>query len=149
MTGWRRWRCVSPGTLIRAGRAPGDVRLPRGEAPIAPVDCANEDFPYPAVKNLSIAARRKRGRFSGDEEALLAIPAREGAGDPRDDLAQALSMLPVAQREALLMRFVDEMSLEEIASALDIPLGTVKSRLHNALESLRADGRTRKYFGIE
>ena len=106
-------------------------------------------FLYPAVKNLSIAARRKRGRFSGDEDALLAVPASETPGNPRTDLAQALSILPETQRETLLMRFVDDMSLEEIASALDIPLGTVKSRLHNALEALRADGRTRKYFGIE
>jgi len=106
-------------------------------------------FLYPAVKNLSIAARRKRGRLSGNEEALLAIPSRETAGDPRGDLAQSLSILPEAHREVLLMRFVDEMSLEEIASALDVPLGTVKSRLHYALETLRADARTRKYFGIE
>jgi RNA polymerase sigma-70 factor (ECF subfamily) len=106
-------------------------------------------FLYPAVKNLSISARRKRGRFSGDAEALLAIPAREIAGDQRDDLARVFAILPETHREVLLMRFVDGMSLEEIASALDIPLGTVKSRLHNALETLRADGRTRKYFGLE
>jgi len=106
-------------------------------------------FLYPAVKNLSIAARRKRGRFSGDEEALLILPARETAGDPREGLAQVLSILPETHRETLLMRFVDDMSLEEIATALGIPLGAVKSRLHNALEILRADGRTRKYFGLE
>jgi RNA polymerase sigma-70 factor (ECF subfamily) len=105
-------------------------------------------FLYPVVKNLSIAARRKRGQFSSDEEALLGTPVRETAGDPRDDLAEALSFLPETQRETLLMRFVDDMSLEEIAIALDIPLGTVKSRLHNALETLRADSRTRKYFGL-
>jgi RNA polymerase sigma-70 factor (ECF subfamily) len=44
------------------------------------------------------------------------------------------------------MRFVDGLSLEEIAAALDIPLGTVKSRLHNALNALRADPRVRKFF---
>jgi len=41
---------------------------------------------------------------------------------------------------------VDEMSLQEIAEALRIPLGTVKSRLHNALKTLRNDERTRTYF---
>jgi RNA polymerase sigma-70 factor (ECF subfamily) len=44
------------------------------------------------------------------------------------------------------MRFVDAMSLEEIATALEIPVGTVKSRLHNAIASLRKDPKTRDYF---
>ena len=54
--------------------------------------------------------------------------------------------LPETHREVVLMRFVDGLSLDEIATALDIPLGTVKSRLHNALNALRADPRVRKYF---
>ena len=54
--------------------------------------------------------------------------------------------LPEAQREVLLMRFVDGLTLAEIAEALAIPLGTVKSRLHNALRALRDDPRVREYF---
>jgi len=38
------------------------------------------------------------------------------------------------------------MSLHEIAAALQIPVGTVKSRLHNALRALRKDRHTRDYF---
>ena len=57
-----------------------------------------------------------------------------------------LSMLPPGQRQVLLMRFVDDMTLAEIALALEIPEGTVKSRLHNALAALRDDPRTRQYF---
>jgi RNA polymerase sigma-70 factor (ECF subfamily) len=44
------------------------------------------------------------------------------------------------------MRFVDDMSLQEMAKALDVPLGTVKSRLHHAIESLRRDPRAREFF---
>jgi len=44
------------------------------------------------------------------------------------------------------MRFVDDMTLQEIAAALNIPLGTVKSRLHNSLHTLRNDRRTKNYF---
>ena len=44
------------------------------------------------------------------------------------------------------MRFVDDMALAEIATALNIPLNTVKSRLYNALEKLRNYARTRDYF---
>jgi DNA-directed RNA polymerase specialized sigma24 family protein len=41
---------------------------------------------------------------------------------------------------------VDGLSLAEIAEAMEIPLGTVKSRLHTALETLRHDKRTREFF---
>jgi len=46
----------------------------------------------------------------------------------------------------LLLRFVDGLSLAEVAEAMDIPLGTVKSRLHNSLQTLRADERARNFF---
>ena len=104
-------------------------------------------FLYPAVKNHAIAARRKRRRFAGDAEVLDELPAAgEPSGASREELATALGALDDAHREVLLMRFVDGMSLAEISSALGIPLGTVKSRLHNALSKLRADPRTRAYF---
>jgi len=61
-------------------------------------------------------------------------------------LAAVLRILPDQQREILLMRFVDDMSLQEIAAALNIPVGTVKTRLYRALRELRDDRRTRDYF---
>jgi RNA polymerase sigma-70 factor (ECF subfamily) len=64
----------------------------------------------------------------------------------RSELTAVLAGLNEAQREIVLMRFVDGMSLKEIADALDVPLGTVKSRLHHALQTLRNDRRTRDYF---
>lgn len=103
-------------------------------------------FLYPAVRNISIAARRKAGRCqAGDagDEILINLPAPEirRAGDA--DLAAVLAGLPTQQREVLMLRFVDGFRLEEIGAALEIPLGTVKSRLHNALKTLRGDPRTR------
>ena len=107
-------------------------------------------FLYPVVRNLSIASRRKRTRQAQfPEDASAAEPVAASARDPdggREELAAVLGALPEGQREALLMRFVDGMSLAEIGEALGIPEGTVKSRLHNALASLRADPRTRMYF---
>ena len=102
-------------------------------------------FLYPAVKNLSIAARRKSDRYASNSDALWDVPAPE-QGTPGGELAAVLSVLPEIQREVLVMRFVDGMSLSEIADALTIPVGTVKSRLHNALKVLKNDKRTLQYF---
>jgi RNA polymerase sigma-70 factor, ECF subfamily len=106
-------------------------------------------FLYPVVKHLALAAKRKTMRLVADDHALDAAPDRatDNADAGRADLAAVLAGLPETHREVLLMRFVDGLSLAEIATALDIPLGTVKSRLHNALNVLREDPRTRDYFG--
>src|SRR5436190_10540998 len=105
-------------------------------------------FLYPAVKNLSVAARRKAQRHQPTESELAALdrtPTPEAPAD-QDDLAVVLANLPNEQREVLLLRFVDGLNLAEIAEAMEIPLGTVKSRLHNALDSLRRDPRTKVFF---
>jgi len=106
-------------------------------------------FLYPVVQHLSIRIRRKRRRHVSDHEIVQQVARRpsEDHGS-REELAAALAALPEGQTEVLLMRFVDQMTLGEIGEALDIPLGTVKSRLHNALKTLRDDERTRKYFQI-
>ena len=54
-------------------------------------------------------------------------------------LDQAIGRLPVEQREAVVMRHRLEMSYEDMSGALGVPLGTVKSRLARALQSLRAE----------
>ena len=57
-----------------------------------------------------------------------------------------ISGLGAEQREILTLRFVDGLTIPEIAQAVDIPEGTVKSRLHNAIARLRADERTKNFF---
>jgi RNA polymerase sigma-70 factor (ECF subfamily) len=54
------------------------------------------------------------------------------------DLERALARLPLEQREVLLLVTLEEMSYEEAARALEIPIGTVMSRLSRAREKLRA-----------
>src|SRR5688572_1222400 len=93
-------------------------------------------FLYPVVKNLSIAARRKRTRMQSTDAIADApdppAPAEAHPERERSELAAVMAGLPEGQREVLLMRFVDGMSLQEIAAALSIPEGTVKSRIFNA-----------------
>ncbi|HSH95076.1 MAG TPA: sigma-70 family RNA polymerase sigma factor [Roseimicrobium sp.] len=105
-------------------------------------------FLYPVVKHLALAAKKKTMRLVADDIALDSAPDRESA-DPkgsRPELAEVLASLPETHREVLLMRFVDGLSLAEIAEALEIPVGTVKSRLHNGLSLLREDPRAKHYF---
>jgi RNA polymerase sigma-70 factor (ECF subfamily) len=101
-------------------------------------------FLYPAVKNISIAVRRKSARFGGGQQAFESVAAPVPA--QANELTAVVSGLAETHREVVLMRFVDGLSLEEIGVALGIPLGTVKSRLHNALASLRADPRVERFF---
>jgi RNA polymerase sigma-70 factor (ECF subfamily) len=105
-------------------------------------------FLYPAVRHISLRIRGKSRRFASDEEILseLAAPDSEATERCRSELAAVLAVLPDTQREILLMRFVDDMSVQEVATALNIPLGTAKSRLHSALKTLRQDRRARDYF---
>jgi|ERR1051326_2164631 RNA polymerase sigma-70 factor (ECF subfamily) len=105
-------------------------------------------FLYPAIRNLSIAARRKARRYQATEAELKQIEstASEGAAVALNELQIVLQTLSQEHRETILLRFVDGLSLAEIAAAMEIPLGTVKSRLHTALETLRNDKRTREFF---
>ena len=52
------------------------------------------------------------------------------------DARRLLAVLPEAQREVVLLRYYHDLSEEQMAQILDCPRGTVKSRLHNALERL-------------
>ena len=103
-------------------------------------------FLYPVVKHVSLNLRRRRSPGRADDDLLNAIPDTTRSETSRTELAAALSALPPAQREVVLMRFLDGLSLAEISTALDIPLNTTKSRLYNALQKLREDPRTRDYF---
>ena len=95
-------------------------------------------FLYPAVRNLSIAARRKRQRSTSSDENLDLFPevVSEESTD-RSEMAAVLGSLSDAHKEILLMRFVDDMTQPEIAAALELPLGTVKSRLHHAVQAVK------------
>lgn len=73
-----------------------------------------------------------------EEMPELALRAPQADGLLVRDLERALERLPSEQREVLLLVSIEEMTYEEVARALGIPIGTVMSRLSRAREKLRA-----------
>jgi len=73
-----------------------------------------------------------------DPPARVASPADAlVARESHAIVAAAVAGLPDEAREALVLRDVEGLAYEEIATILDVPLGTVRSRLHRARSLLR------------
>ena len=100
--------------------------------------CQVTTFLYPVIRSMAVDRRRRRREVPLDPALVepAAAPERDPAAE-RAELSALLGGLPEEQAEVVLLRFADGLSLEEIARALEVPLGTVKSRLHSALASLR------------
>jgi len=67
-----------------------------------------------------------------------AITDEYGTAINRDQLDRAFSRQKLEHRAVLVLRYYLDMPVEEVATTLDIPLGTAKSRIHHALKSMRA-----------
>lgn len=91
---------------------------------------------YRIVRNKAAdrIRQRMRQRSVSEEE-----PAGSTSSPHTDvsDVHAALATLPAADRELLTLHYLEGMQYEELAEILDIPLGTVKSRLYKARERLR------------
>ncbi len=92
--------------------------------------------------------RRQRRKVlpivGGGDETLASLASADA--DPelaalrsweRESVAVALAALPVDAARVVILRFFSELTVAEVAEALDVPEGTVKSRLHRALRTLR------------
>ena len=93
--------------------------------------------------NYCLGHRRKRRLLyeSLDEESN-ALPDEPTEGDPagmaeKEAIEQAIAGLSEKQRAVVILRYYWELPYAEIAQVLDIPLGTVKSRIDLALRTLR------------
>ncbi len=65
-------------------------------------------------------------------------PDVQARTDAALDAEQLLARLPAAQREVVVLRYYEDLSEDEVAAILDIPKGTVKSRLHQAIARMAA-----------
>jgi RNA polymerase sigma-70 factor (ECF subfamily) len=103
---------------------------------------------YGILLNLERVHRRRSGlgrrklqvlwdEHGSDEKASAPASAAAEVGEWRRSLWARVAKLSDGQRQALVLRFSEGLSYEEIANALDCPLGTVKSRIFHGLMSLR------------
>jgi RNA polymerase sigma-70 factor, ECF subfamily len=110
---------------------------------------------FTILQNTFRNLRRDRGRdpVDVDSEAVERVPAGSDLPDPErrlldsvidEDVRQALDALPPAYREAVWMRDVDELSYQDIATALGVPIGTVMSRISRGRRLLLQQLRERR-----
>jgi RNA polymerase sigma-70 factor (ECF subfamily) len=93
---------------------------------------------YKILVNTSLDLLRKRKKLIVvDDEVLLSYDS--GAFDNCEDidLQKALDSLPPQYRSVVILRFFEDLKIEEIASILDENVNTIKTRLYNSLKLLR------------
>lgn len=97
---------------------------------------------FTIMHNLYVNQLRSRLRESLDplDPETLAVPVRASQADLLEvrDLENALTRMPEEQRAVLLLVGLEQLSYEEAARVLGIPIGTVMSRLSRGRERLRA-----------
>ena len=94
-----------------------------------------------AIVNTHISWWRRRRVEEYPTDDIPDRPALDHAGDSemQDALRRAIDRLPERMRAAVLLRYYDDMSEAEIAAALGVSLGTVKSTVSRAVAKLRID----------
>ena len=108
--------------------------------------CQFSTWLYGILRHRFLKARRRMARrvvadFPYDSSCVSlsqADPSRDlQRAEDADRVRKAVAALPEEHRQVIELRFFADAKLDDIAAALAIPLGTVKSRLHHGLEKLR------------
>lgn len=101
------------------------------------------------ARRIALARAAKASRHVTADVEAAGEMVRDDSSDPLAQvmdveesarLRTAVDALPPDQRQVVALRFFHDMSLERIAVETNVPLGTVKSRLHRALARLREQG---------
>ncbi|WP_033445575.1 RNA polymerase sigma factor [Ornithinibacillus scapharcae] len=86
--------------------------------------------------SLDFLRRRKKVTVLDDTTIQLHFPSHKD--HYRDiDLEQALNQLPFQYRSVIVLRYFEDLKIEEVAEVLDLNINTVKTRIYKALKILR------------
>lgn len=105
-----------------------------------------EPWLYRVTTNLAYTWAKRQKRWLRSLEYLAERVARRQEMDPSDHIIQsedwqrvqqALLRLPIPQRVVITLFYLNDLSVQEIAELLDLPVGTVKSRLHYGRKALQ------------
>jgi len=116
-------------------RALGHAGQLRSDAQLAP-------WMFGILRNAWIDERRARARrlrvFAPEESAAEVADPRQAVPDEALALGEALRQLPEEQRLAVALVLIEGLSYKEAAHVMEIPIGTLTSRLARAREALQA-----------
>jgi len=134
--------------VIRDAQAAEDVAQEAFLAAVAALDRFDRGRPFgpwlrTIVARRAIDALRARSlRREVGEEPLATVASSDPEQTDEDGLAAALAVLPDDQRTAVVLRHVLELTPGEIARVLEVPRGTVNSRLRRGLDGLESWARS-------
>jgi RNA polymerase sigma-70 factor (ECF subfamily) len=91
------------------------------------------------ARTVSLSGSDASGNKSSMGQQIESVAGRQSIGgtEARLDLSVMLEKLSPEHREVIILRELEGLTYEEIAATLDVPRGTVESRLHRAREDLR------------
>jgi len=97
---------------------------------------------YAITRNAAISALRARRRTASLSDPAVQLEAEDVAAEPEaaEDAAlwRQVDALPEKQRQAVILYYQDERSVDEVAAMMGVPVNTVKTHLHRARASLAA-----------
>ncbi len=119
-----------------------------GRLPPPSSDLRVRPWLFTILHNLSVSrwrALRRRGQAIGLDAVELPVPPPQDGRLVARDLMRGLALLPLEQRQVLLLVGVEGLGYREAASVLGLPVGTVMSRLSRGRDALRShmEGRGR------
>ena len=89
------------------------------------------------INHVRRAAREGAAIGLSEREPLLARAPQQGSRLDLRDLERAIAKLPSTQRSVILLVGLEGMSYGEVAAVLDVPVGTIRSRVSRGREALR------------